>query len=87
MSLRLFNTLTRSIEEFIPLEDNLVRMYTCGPTVYDYVHIGNLRTFTFQDLLRRWLRYRGYRLRHVMNITDFYYNIILNSISNFFPIF
>ena len=45
-------------------------MYTCGPTVYNYVHIGNLRTFTFQDILRRWLRARGYQLRHVMNITD-----------------
>ena len=45
-------------------------MYTCGPTVYNYVHIGNLRTFAFQDILRRWLRYRGFQLDHVMNITD-----------------
>ncbi len=45
-------------------------MYTCGPTVYNFVHIGNFRTFTFQDILRRWLRYRGYQLNHVMNVTD-----------------
>ncbi|MCS7314522.1 MAG: cysteine--tRNA ligase [Bryobacterales bacterium] len=70
MALRFFNTLTRQIEDFQPLEGNTVRMYTCGPTVWNYVHIGNLRTFTFIDVLRRWLRYRGYRLDHVMNITD-----------------
>ncbi len=81
MSLRLYNTLTRQIEEFSPLEDNTVRMYTCGPTVYDYVHIGNLRTFTFQDLLRRWLRYRGYELHHVMNITDVEDKIIRNAMA------
>jgi len=81
MSFRLYNTLTRRIEEFSPLEDNTVRMYTCGPTVYDYVHIGNLRTFTFQDLLRRWLRYRGYKLRHVMNITDVEDKIIRNAMA------
>ena len=68
--LKLYNTLTNSKEEFHPLEDNLVRLYTCGPTVYDYAHIGNFRTFVFQDFLRRYLRYRGYRLLHVMNITD-----------------
>ena len=81
MSFRLYNTLTRRTEEFSPLEDNTVRMYTCGPTVYDYVHIGNLRTFTFQDLLRRWLRYRGYKLRHVMNITDVEDKIIRNAMA------
>ena len=70
MALRFYNTLTQTVEEFQPLGDGVVRMYTCGPTVWNYVHIGNLRTFTFQDLLRRWLRYRGYRLDHVMNITD-----------------
>jgi cysteinyl-tRNA synthetase len=70
MPLRFYNTLTREVEPFAPLDPPTVRMYTCGPTVYHYVHIGNLRTFTFQDLLRRWLRYRGYRLDHVMNITD-----------------
>jgi cysteinyl-tRNA synthetase len=70
MSLRFYNTLTQQVEPFTPLSDNVVRMYTCGPTVYNYVHIGNLRTFTFQDILRRWLRSHGYTLDHVMNITD-----------------
>ncbi|MCL6507866.1 MAG: cysteine--tRNA ligase [Bryobacteraceae bacterium] len=70
MALRFYNTLTQRVEEFVPLEGNRVRMYTCGPTVWNYVHIGNLRTFTFQDILRRWLRLRGYQLDHVMNITD-----------------
>src|SRR5258708_16911129 len=70
MTLRLHNTLTQQVENFAPLSGNTVRMYTCGPTVYNYVHIGNLRTFTFQDILRRVLRSHGYRLDHVMNITD-----------------
>jgi len=70
MSLRFYNTLTERVEDFSPLDGTTVRMYTCGPTVYNYVHIGNLRTFTFQDILRRWLRYRGYQLKHVMNLTD-----------------
>ena len=70
MALRFYNTLTQKLEDFVPLHGKEVRMYTCGPTVYNYVHIGNLRTFTFQDILRRWLRARGYTLRHVMNITD-----------------
>ena len=70
MALRFYNTLTQRLEPFAPLHDNVVRMYTCGPTVYNYVHIGNLRAFTFQDLLRRVLRARGYTLDHVMNITD-----------------
>ena len=68
--LRLHNTLTGLVEEFRPLEEGLARMYVCGPTVYDLAHIGNFRTFLFADLLRRYLKYRGYRLRHVMNITD-----------------
>jgi len=70
MSLRFYNTLTQRVEDFAPLDDNLVRMYSCGPTVWNFAHIGNLRTFTFVDILRRWLRSRGYRLDHVMNITD-----------------
>ena len=70
MPLRLYNTLTQQVQEFTPMDGKTVRMYTCGPTVYNYVHIGNLRTFTFQDILRRWLRARGYALNHVMNITD-----------------
>jgi cysteinyl-tRNA synthetase len=79
MPLRLYNTLTQELEEFQPARDNTVRMYTCGPTVYNYVHIGNLRTFTFQDILRRWLRYRGFALDHVMNITDIEDKIIANA--------
>src|SRR5271168_3942347 len=70
MALRFYNTLTQQVEPFAPLHGNTVRMYTCGPTVYNYVHIGNLRTFTFQDILRRWLQARGYQMDHVMNITD-----------------
>ncbi len=70
MALRLFNTLTRRKEEFVPLERGHVRMYTCGPTVYDYAHIGNYRAYVFEDLLRRYLRYKGFQVTQVMNITD-----------------
>jgi cysteinyl-tRNA synthetase len=79
MALRFYNTLTQQAETFSPLHDNVVRMYTCGPTVYNFIHIGNLRTFTFQDILRRWLRAHGYRLDHVMNITDVEDKIIRNA--------
>ncbi len=68
--LMFYNTLSGRKEEFHPREEGVVRMYTCGPTVYDYAHIGNFRTFVFQDLLIRYLRYRHYRVMHVMNITD-----------------
>src|SRR5438874_3934616 len=68
--LKLYNTLTNQVEDFKPLEENKVRMYVCGPTVYDYAHIGNFRTFLFADLLRRYLKFKGYELTHVMNITD-----------------
>jgi len=68
--LKLHNTLTGKDEEFHPLEEGVVRFYTCGPTVYDYAHVGNFRTFVFQDLLRRYLKYLNYRVIHVMNITD-----------------
>ncbi|HYL35003.1 MAG TPA: cysteine--tRNA ligase [Bryobacteraceae bacterium] len=81
MALRFYNTLTQQVEPFTPLHDNIVRMYTCGPTVYNYVHIGNLRTFTFQDILRRWLRACGYQLDHVMNITDVEDKIIRNALA------
>ena len=70
MALRLFNTLSSRIEDFRPLRDHEVRMYACGPTVYDYGHIGNFRTFVAVDILRRFLRQSGYTVRHVMNITD-----------------
>src|SRR4029077_3353475 len=81
MALRFFNTLSQQVEEFTPARDNTVRMYTCGPTVYDFAHIGNFRTFTFFDLLRRWLRASGFRLNHVMNITDVEDKIIRNAIA------
>jgi cysteinyl-tRNA synthetase len=68
--LKLYNTLSNKEEEFHPLEEGIVRFYTCGPTVYDYAHIGNFRTFAFQDLLRKYLRHSHYRVLHVMNITD-----------------
>jgi cysteinyl-tRNA synthetase len=76
--LRLRNTLTRALEEFRPLDDNRVRMYACGPTVYDYGHIGNFRTFVAVDVLRRYLKYLGYEVLHVMNITDVEDKIIRN---------
>ena len=68
--LRLYNTLTRVKEEFQPIHPGEVRLYTCGPTVYDYAHIGNFRTFVFEDLMRRYLIYKGYRVNQVMNLTD-----------------
>jgi len=79
MALRLYNTLPGKVEEFRPLVDNEVRMYACGPTVYDYGHIGNLRTFIAVDILSRFLRQSGYSVRHVMNITDVDDKIIRNS--------
>jgi cysteinyl-tRNA synthetase len=79
MALRLFNTLSSQVEEFRPLLDAEVRMYACGPTVYDYGHIGNFRTFVAVDILRRVLRQSGYKVHHVMNITDVDDRIIRNS--------
>jgi cysteinyl-tRNA synthetase len=70
MALRLYNTLSRQVEPFEPLQKGRVSLYTCGPTVYNYAHIGNFRTFLFEDLLRRWLEASGYTVFHVMNITD-----------------
>jgi cysteinyl-tRNA synthetase len=70
MTLKLYSTLTQQLEEFHPLVEGEVRMYTCGPTVHDFAHIGNFRTFVVQDLLRRYIKYKGYHLTHVMNITD-----------------
>ncbi|MGH9895114.1 MAG: class I tRNA ligase family protein, partial [bacterium] len=70
MGLVLYNTLTRREEEFIPLQCGEVRMYTCGPTVYDFAHIGNFRTYLWEDLLRRHLRFRGFRVTQAMNLTD-----------------
>ena len=79
MALRLFNTMSSQIEDFRPLRDREVRMYVCGPTVYDYGHIGHFRTFVAVDILRRVFRQSGYKVRHVMNITDVDDKIIRNS--------
>src|SRR5687768_6720190 len=68
--LRFFNTLTRQVETFEPLESGKVRMYICGPTVWNFAHIGNFRTFVFGDILRRYLKYKGYAITHVFNLTD-----------------
>src|SRR5690349_23240432 len=72
MPLKLFNTLSRSVQDFTPLDPagKRVGMYCCGPTVYDFAHIGNWRTFVFSDLVRRYLEFKGYAVTHVMNITD-----------------
>src|SRR5215212_7840419 len=67
---RLFNTMTRSVEPFAPADGGTVRIYSCGPTVYNPAHLGNFRTFLFADLLRRTLKLRGWQVRQVMNLTD-----------------
>ena len=68
--MKIYNTLTHKVEEFIPNEEGKVKMYTCGPTVYNYAHIGNLRTYIFEDILEKTLRYIGYEVQRCMNITD-----------------
>lgn len=84
MTLKLFNTLGRKKEDFIPIDKNgkIVKMYSCGPTVYYYSHIGNLRAFIFADLLKRYLKFKGYDVLHVMNITDVDDKTIRDSIKN-----
>src|SRR5258705_1840993 len=77
--IQLHNTLSGKIEPFVPLKPGHVGTYTCGPTVYDYAHNGNYRTFVFQDVLRRFLRLRGFKLNHVMNLTDVDDRIIANA--------
>lgn len=68
--MQIYNTLTRKVEEFVPHQEGVVKMYTCGPTVYSYAHIGNLRTYIFEDILEKGLEYLGYKVERVMNITD-----------------
>lgn len=70
MQVKLYNTLTKTKEEFKPIDNKEVKIYTCGPTVYSYAHIGNFRAYIFMDNIRRVLKYNGYDLKHVMNITD-----------------
>ena len=77
--IQLHNTLSGKTETFVPQKAGEVRMYSCGPTVYDYAHIGNFRTFIFQDLLRRFLKLRGFKMKHVMNLTDVDDRIIANA--------
>src|ERR1051326_23644 len=69
-SMNIFNTLTRAVEPFVPLQEGKIGLYTCGPTVYNYAHIGNLRTYILEDLIRRAFEAHGYEVRHVMNVTD-----------------
>ena len=69
MGLKIYNTLTRKKENFIPIDEKEVRIYSCGPTVYNFAHIGNLRAYLFMDNLRRVLKYNGYKIKHAMNIT------------------
>jgi cysteinyl-tRNA synthetase len=80
MPLRLYNTMSAQVEEFRPARDNEVRMYACGPTVYDYGHIGNFRSFVAVDMLQRFLRQSGYKVHYVMNITDVDDKIIRNAV-------
>jgi cysteinyl-tRNA synthetase len=77
--IQVHNTLSGKVEPFVPLKPGVVHMYTCGPTVYDFAHIGNFRTFIFQDVLRRFLKLRGFKLTHVMNLTDVDDRIIANA--------
>jgi cysteinyl-tRNA synthetase len=78
-SVHLFNTLTRRVEPVVPITPGVITLYTCGPTVYNFAHIGNLRTFLFQDLLKRTFQSVGYEVRHCMNITDVEDKIIRDS--------
>ena len=70
MALRFFNTMSRQKEEFVPITPDQVNLYTCGPTIYNFAHIGNFRSYMFEDLLKRYLKYRGFEVKHIMNITD-----------------
>ena len=77
--LRFYNTLTRKKEIFKPIKKGWVKIYSCGPTVYDFAHIGNFRAYVFADILRRYLEYKGYQVKHIMNITDIDDKTIKNS--------
>ena len=68
--MKLYNTMTRQKEEFVPMEEGKVKMYVCGPTVYDYIHIGNARPYVVFDTVRRYLEYKGYEVTYVQNFTD-----------------
>ena len=68
--MNVFNSLTRGVEELKPIADNEIRLYTCGPTVYNFAHIGNFRAYAFEDILRRVIQFNGMKVKHVMNLTD-----------------
>ena len=70
MEMNVYNSLTRRVEPLVPLAENTVRLYTCGPTVYNFAHIGNFRAYTFEDILRRVIQFNGMKVRQVMNLTD-----------------
>ena len=84
--LKLYNTLTKQVEEFVPLSPPNVGMYICGPTVYDYFHIGNARTFIMADIIRRYLEFKGFRIKYVMNLTDIDDKLIKKSIEEKIPV-
>ena len=86
MSLKLFNTLTRQKEEFISIEPGKVKMYSCGPTVYDFAHIGNFRAYVVADLVKRYLKYKGYEVKQVVNLTDVDDRTIKGSQEKQFPL-
>ena len=84
--LKLYNTLTKKVEEFVPLNPPNVGIYICGPTVYDYFHIGNARTFIMADIIRRYLEFKGFRIKYVMNLTDIDDKLIKKSIEEKIPV-
>lgn len=84
--LKLYNTLTKKVEEFVPLSSPNVGIYICGPTVYDYFHIGNARTFIMADIIRRYLEFKGFRIKYVMNLTDIDDKLIKKSIEEKIPV-
>eukprot|EP00601_Ochromonadales_sp_CCMP2298_P016515 CAMPEP_0173221574 /NCGR_PEP_ID=MMETSP1142-20121109/2794_1 /TAXON_ID=483371 /ORGANISM="non described non described, Strain CCMP2298" /LENGTH=143 /DNA_ID=CAMNT_0014149615 /DNA_START=103 /DNA_END=530 /DNA_ORIENTATION=+ len=77
----IYNTLTRKKEKFESIEENKVSFYSCGPTVYDYAHVGNFRAFLMYDVVKRWLQYRGYQVDHVCNLTDVDDKIIIKMLA------
>src|SRR5210317_2129406 len=86
MAFKIYNTMTRNKEELIPVEGNHVRMYTCGPTVYNYAHIGNFRAYMFEDLLRRYIKFCGFEVTQVQNLTDVDDKTIRSSIEQGLPL-
>ena len=82
--MRIFNTMSRSKEEFVPVDENEVKIYACGPTVYNYIHIGNARPLCVFDVLRRYLEYRGYNVKFVQNFQWCFFISIKNCLSNIY---